>query len=205
MKPQTRPFTVEVKSKRRAHQAPDANWTTVIDEPSPDNLPSRDVREDAADTPLSAAARVFSTFTSNAFSSGSTLGEFAASVFGPKPQELVSESAPALDQGRTGRILPSLLPVNRFEAPPASALPRLAKPKTKRPRKPTAQVYDSAQGSEPIEVPSDPPTPPVVTSELIRSDEQSSPHDRRTTRRKSKARVRAGEGWKRRRLPKACW
>jgi hypothetical protein len=205
MKPQTRPFTVEVKSKRRAHQAPDANWTTVIDEPSPDDLPTRDVQEDAADTPLSAAARVFSTFTSNAFSSASTLGEFAASVFGPRPQRLISESAPALDQGRTGRILPSLLPVNRFEQPSASALPRLAKPKTKRPRKPTAQVDDSAQGSESTEVQSDLPPPPVVTSELIRSAEQSSPRDRRMTRRKSKARVRAGEGWKRRRLPNSCW
>jgi hypothetical protein len=204
MKPQARPFRVEVKKGRRRLPA-DTNWSNVIDEASPDDLPSR---EEPADTPLSAAARVFSAFTSNGISSDCTLGELAASVFTPKPQEPAAGRAPASEEKRTGRILPSLLPVNRFEEPPAGNVgeipPGGAKLKAKRPRKPPAQVYDPAQGSEPIEVPSDPAEAPIVTSEF-RSAEQSSARDRTTIRCKIKARVRAGEGWKRRRLPKSCW
>ena len=62
MKPQARPFRVEMKSKRRPLQASHTNWSTVIDEPAPEDVPSRDVREDAADTPWAVASRVFSAF-----------------------------------------------------------------------------------------------------------------------------------------------
>jgi hypothetical protein len=73
------------------------NWSTVIDEPAPDDVPSREIREDAADTPWAAASRVFSAFTTRALSSEPTLGGLAASVLTPKPQEQPAEGLATKD------------------------------------------------------------------------------------------------------------
>jgi len=197
MKSQARPFTVEMKSKRRPLQALDTNWSGGMDEPSPDDLPSRDVRDDAPDTPFAAASRVFSAFATSALSSASTFGVLATSVFTPKPQEQ-SATVPAIEEGRTGRILPSLLPVNRFE--PASAgegdgaLRKAAK--VKRPRK-------QREASEPNEVAE--AIPRTIATEVSLAAAPTLRQARKPNRRREDARVRAGEGWKRRRLPKACW
>jgi hypothetical protein len=55
MKPQARPF------KRKPLQASHMNWSTVIDEPAPDDVPSRDIREGSG-------------FTTRAIASAPTLG-----------------------------------------------------------------------------------------------------------------------------------
>ena len=202
MKSQARPFTVEVKSKRRPLQASHTNWSTVFNEPSTDDLPSRDVREDAADTPSAAASRVFSALNASAISTPSTLGELAASVFTPKPQEQPDEQT-AMGEGRTGRILPSLLPLNRFE--PASAEesgPVRKQAKAKRPR--NRVVAEQQEAPEP-DVGAGPATPPNIAPEPSVSATPSPRHGRKTNRRGADVRVRAGEGWKRRRLPKSCW
>ena len=67
MRRPTRPFTVEFKSRRKPVQGfiSDENGGRLIDEPAPDEVPSRDVSEDAPasagdDTPFAAANRVFS-------------------------------------------------------------------------------------------------------------------------------------------------
>src|SRR5215203_2513449 len=201
MKPQARPFTVEVKSKRRPLQASHTNWSTLIDEPSSDDVPSRDVREDAADTPFAAASRVFGAFISSAISTPSTLGELAASVFTPKPQEQPAEQT-ATDEGRTGRILPSLLPLSPFEAASGEEDGLLQKaPKSKRPRKRSVALAEKQNVTKPTEVAADPSTPASMPPELSPAATPFPPHTRKPNRRGGVARVPAGEGWKRRRLP----
>ena len=204
MKPQARPFTVEVKSKRRPLQASQTNWSTVVDEPSPDDLPIRDVRDDAPDTPFAAAGRVFKAFATNATSSASTLGDLAASVFPPKPQEHAGDTAPAIAVGRTGRVLPSLLPVNPFETASVQEDGPVGKKRTaKRPRKRDLEVAEQPKMPDTTEAPSASASNATLSPELTVTAEP--PRAGKPTRRRADARVRAGEGWKRRRLPKACW
>ena len=204
MKPQARPFTVEVKTKRRPLQAPHTNWSTVIDEPSPDDLPSRDVLHDGPDTPFAAASRVFSAFATSAISSASTLGDLASSVFTPKSQEQPAEQ-PAAEEGRSGRILPSLLPLTPLDTAPLQDDNPLRKAaKANRPRK-AATVPEEREASEPTEKAADPAIAPSTAPELSLAPTPSPQHGRKPNRRRAEARVRAGEGWKRRRLPKACW
>src|SRR4051812_29936023 len=105
MKPQTRPFTVETKG-RRGQASPSANWASLIDEPTPDDVPSRDIRHDVnserSRTPIEAA---FSAFAATATS----LAETAASVFAPKRQDVEDDAKPVApptsQPERTGRIL----------------------------------------------------------------------------------------------------
>ena len=204
MKAQARPFTVEVKSKRRPLQAPQTNWSTVIDEPSPDDLPTRDVRDDGPDTPFAVASRVFSAFATSAISSASTLGDLASSVFTPKSQEQPAEQ-PAAEEGRSGRILPSLLPLTPFDTAPLQDDNPLRKAaKANRPRKRAATVPEEREAPEPTEGAAVPAIPPAITPDLSVAAARS-PNGRKPNRRRAEARVRAGEGWKRRRLPKACW
>jgi hypothetical protein len=205
MKPQARPFTVEVKSKRRPLLAPQTNWSTVIDEPSPDDLPTREVPDDGPDTPFAAASRVFSAFATNAISSASTLGDLASSVFTPKSQEQPAEQ-PASEEGRSGRILPSLLPLSPFDtASVQDDKPHRKAAKANRPRKRPATVPSEREAPEPTEGSAVPAVHPATTAELSVAAAPPPQHGRKPNRRRAEARVRAGEGWKRRRLPKACW
>jgi len=194
-----------VKSKRRPLQASHTNWSTVIDEPSPDDLPSRDVQDDGAETPFGAASRVFSALTTTAMSPASTLGDLAASVFTPKPQEVQEQAPdqPAAEKGRTGRILPSLLPLNQFEAPLLQDEQSVRKQTKKRPRKRVIEVAEQQEAPEPTEVAADPAVRPTIETGTAAA--LAPRHARKPNRRRAEARVRAGEGWKRRRLPKACW
>ena len=204
MRSQARPFTVEVKTKRRPLQASHTNWSTAIDEPAPEDVPSRDVREDTPDTPFAAASRVFGAFISSAISTPTRFGELAASVFTPKAQEQAAEQ-PGADEGRTGRILPSLLPLSPFETASAQEDGPVRKPKPKRPRKRATAVAEQREAPEPTEVAADPPIAPTIAPEVSRPATPTPRHVRKPNRRRAEARVRAGEGWKRRRLPKACW
>jgi hypothetical protein len=147
---------------------------------------------------------VFSAFATTAISSASTLGDVAASVFTPKPQEPPAESLPATADVRTGRILPSLLPVNRFDASAREGAPVQAKA-AKRRRQPAAEMVKPEVAPEPSKVRTDPPSDPRVFPEMIVVAERPSLRYRQRYRQRANARVRAGEGWKRRRLPKACW
>jgi hypothetical protein len=215
MRPQTRPFTVESKSRRRALDSSHPNRSTG---PSSDDLPSRDVREDLSTTesyatPLAAANRVFSAFARNAISTAASLGELTASVFTPTlPQDPFAEAAPAaapaIQEGPARRVLPSLLPVNRFEDAqdrvPASVKVKAAVRKL---RKLSSKVAKAGRSSEAVSslsgnsgsdlipqqsiAPASKPEPPTVSART------------KPKRGRAEARVRPGERWKRR-LPKAC-
>src|SRR4051794_21894220 len=113
MKPQARPFSVELKTGRRPLRSSHATWSS-IGEPSRDDLPTRDIRKDSSSTngdrtPLAAANPIFAPPPPTATSTTAALATTAASVFGPKygPAEEVRPVAePATAQGRSGRILP---------------------------------------------------------------------------------------------------
>src|SRR4051794_3250103 len=151
MKPQTRPFTVETKTRRRLLQSPHTNWSAVIDEPPPDDVPSRDIRESASSTevdptPLAVANRMFSALTTNAISTAASFAGAAANVFASKQQageDLSPAAAPPTDQGRTGRILPSLLPVNPFDDAPVEKA--ATKRQRRAPSKPRGRVNKQRQ------------------------------------------------------------
>ena len=199
MKSHARSFVVETKSRRRQVQGSQPNWTTAIEEPSRDDMPDRDVH---SESPFAAATRVFSAFATSAVSSASTFGELAASVFTSKPQD-ANEPAAVTSDGRTGRILPSLLPINRFDGAEAPTVPHApGKQRKKRSRKIAEAlvanvVSDTSleEAGPPAVAPSSPELTPLVPKHGLRFQKRGTA-DRR---------VRAGEGWKRRRLPKACW
>ncbi len=217
MKSQTRPFVVETKTKRRPAQAKTPSWSTSIDEPSPDDLPSRDIRQDGSaseiDTPFAAANRVFSAFASSAISTASTLGDLAGTVFRPATaQRAESESASlaVADERGTGRILPSLLSPNPFDSQlEGEARSAPVKPKQRRKRAP--KITDTSIRSEEAMEPSRELVTEQANTKGLAAEPQadlsgvSLPRGRKRNRNPSGDRVRAGEGWKRRRLPKALW
>jgi hypothetical protein len=201
MKSHARSFVVETKSRRRQVQGSQPNWTTAIEEPSRDDMPGRDVHNES---PFTAATRVFSAFATSAISSASTFGGLAASVFTSKPQDANEPAAvTSVQEGRTGRILPSLLPINRFDGAEAPTVPHApGKQRKKRSRKIAKAlvanvVSDTSleEAGPPAVAPSSPELTPLVPRYGLRFRKRGTA-DRR---------VRAGEGWKRRRLPKACW
>jgi hypothetical protein len=216
MKPQTRPFTVETKTRRRLTESSHANWSAVIDEPPPDDVPSRDVRGDASSaeadpTPLAVANRMFSALTTNAISTAASFAGAAANVFASKQQageDLSPAAAPAADQGRTGRILPSLLPVNPFEdAPVEKAATKGQKRAPSKPRE-RAGKKERPPASMPVLQSAD-LSIPEQQSVAMELSAQAAPVSARKSRRArariADRRVPAGERWKRRRLPKVLW
>jgi hypothetical protein len=185
-------------------------WSTVVDEPSPDDLPSREIREDGSvrvDTPFAAANRVFRAFASSAMSTASTLGEIAEDVFRPgasqDPPERQSEVAePATEERRTGRILPSLLPLKPSENRTDEGA-RLRQRRKSTPKVAALVAQDATKSSGEDAPPQAPPESlPTQADDHVETSERQGGRRKRI---RSSDRVRAGEGWKRRRLPKACW
>ena len=78
-------------------------------------------------------------------------------------------------------------------------------PKAKRPRKRAVAVAEQQQVPKPTEAAADPAINPTIAPELSVAATSSARYTRKPNRRGGVARVPAGEGWKRRRLPKACW
>ena len=212
MKPQARPFTVETKSKRRPLRASHTNWTTLIDEPSPDDLPSRNVGQEAAagydDTPLAVANRAFSAFATNALSAAASL--FTPGVFAPQADDGSASDGTAvavtMEERRTGRVLPSLVPVSRFDEqregnsnPAPSKLTKQRRPRSRAASASANEILRAGEGDDPPEHRADAPEP----SPPNQPDQAETV--RKPSKRKAEKRVPAGERWKRRRLPKACW
>ena len=163
------------------------------------------MRADAADTPWAVASRMFSAFATSAIFRAPSAGESTTGVFESTPQEQPADPT-AAEETRTGRILPSLLPVNRFEvASGEEDGPVQRAVRAKRPRQRAVAVAEQQEASEPTEVTADPAMPPTIAPEVNLAATPSPRHARKPNRLGADARVRAGEGWKRRRLPKACW
>jgi hypothetical protein len=217
MKTQTRPFKVEVKSKRRPVQSSmsSVNWGMSADEGAPRGMPSRDSHKSGSarsgsGTAFDEASRVFGAFVANTVSAAASMSELASAIFAPRSVELTpTPSGEAVQaEARQGpRILPSLDPVSIPQ--PDVAGESTPKPRASRPRKAKAtQVVTAApevvaEGAVKAVADGVGKTPPVT---LVEAPIQQDVPDPLGTRRWSrKTRIPAGERWKRRRLPKLLW
>ena len=90
--------TLRGRNENQAQAGPgkDVSWSTSIDEPSPDDLPSRDIRDGSVgfDTPFARGQPRVQRVATSAISTASTLGDLAGTVFRPATaQRAESESA----------------------------------------------------------------------------------------------------------------
>jgi hypothetical protein len=215
MKTQTRPFTVQVKSRRKPIQNSTSilNWGLSADEGAPQDMPSRDIQRAgparaSSGTAFDEASRVFGAFMANTASAAASMTELASAVFAPRvaeptpSPETVERAAP---QGR--RILPSLDPapmqqpeVKRESTPRR----RVSRPRRAEPVQ-AVMVAPEILAEAPVKAAADrvEKIPALALVEVpIENDVREPLRNRRRNRR---ARVPAGERWKRRRLPKVLW
>jgi hypothetical protein len=199
MRPQARPFSVEIKSRKRsvppANPASAARQDHWIDEIPPDYLPERDVHEDLPEAPSQSEARrqaerVFARLNGQA-----------------QPSETQDEAAPR-DAPAPGpeapapRVLPDLLAGVREEE-----LTMVEKPKRTRVPKAT-KVKRSRKTKSPgprLEPPEPAPSEPAaeVAPEPTGEAQATMSQSRRAKQRASK--LPPGQRWKERRLPRVCW
>jgi hypothetical protein len=174
----------------------------MLGEPAPEELPSRNVRDERTEAHPFDAARVFSAFAANAVTTVTALNGLAASVFAPKTPEPaavdeVNATEPHPEEPRRGRILPSLVPLNPFEGESGLDGP------SAKPRRGKAVRAVNPATPNPAEMEGEVPLPPPQTKAVPDGQPSAGAASPRIVRRSK--RVPAGERWKRRRLPKACW
>ena len=196
MRPLTRGFTVEIKSRRRSTEPAMTaslvsrdNWADLI---PPDDLPERDVYADLGDdAPPSEARRA----------AEKLFGRFVADQK-PVPTQVASEApvptAPELVA--PVRVLPDLLAVAREEERRAGEVP---KPKraakgvgTTKPRKKIEQARTQV-GVRVID-------PPAQPSGMLNGHAERAMAMSRS-RSGTKSKLPLGQRWRGRRLPRVCW
>ena len=217
-----RPFAVEPESMRKRDRgsASDEDRGRLIDEPAPEEVPSRDVSEDAPasagdDTPFGAANRVFSKFTSSAVSTAASLSDLASSAFAPQPTEPSEPSLAASDEPpQSERVSPSPAPASASKnAQPENRDDPLTEPAPKRRRTPTRSLAGAERTLERDKRAAESARPAIMLEEQQSAAEPSTLAQEwlperaapKPNRRRAEARVPGGEGWKRRRLPNVCW
>ena len=193
MRPQARPFTVELKTRNRATQPTTAvtftrpdDWLDLV---PPDDLPERDAYEDRAASPakngaLREAEKVFS-----------RIGGGAQAV-----QAFDAHPAPVTIAEPARRVLPDLLAAAREQERASIGLRKRAAM-----RAPTTQRRTKAD-HQPVTA-SSVPTPGVEREQLTvavssRHAEAAIALSRRNP---GRSKLPAGQRWKERRLPKVCW
>jgi hypothetical protein len=219
MRRPTPPFTAELKGRRKPAQGSvsDENGGALIDEPAPEEGPSRDVNEDAParggdDTPF-ATDGVFSTMASDTPSTTASSGDPASSAFAPQRTEPSPAAAPDKSP-QSERVPPSPVPASASEdtRPENRDGPQTA-PGPKRRRTPAKAPVRVKGALDRDEQAARSTRPAMMLEEQVSVVEPSAPVQERhpvpdtlkPTRRRTEARVPAGERWKRRRLPKVCW
>ena len=220
MRRPTRPFAVEPESmrKRGRGSASDEDRGRLIDEPAPEEVPNRDVSEDAppsGDDPPFAVSGVVSTAASNTPSTTASFGDLASSVFAPQPTEPSEPSPAASDElPQSERVPPSPVPASASEdAQPENRNAPLTKPAPKPRRTPTRSLAHEEHAPDRDEQAAESARPAMMLEEQVSVAEPHAsaqeghpvPDGPKPTRRRAEPRVPAGEGWKRRRLPKVCW
>jgi len=196
MRPQARPFTVEIKTRKRPTEpatassfVSDDDWVDLV---PPDGLPERDVQADLLDAPSSEARpkaeKLFSRFAGNPK---------------PVPPQAAREApvaAPARLAAPAVRVLPDLLAAAREEERKTIATPkrkratkgsRIAKLKTiEQPPRTAAAVRVIDPPAQPCPVSNGHAEAALALSRQIRRPGAKLPRAQR---------------WRERRLPKACW
>jgi len=194
MRPHARPFTVEIKNRKRPTEPARAasfdsrdDWADLI---SPDDLPERNVHADFLDAPSSEARR----------EAEKLFNRFAGD---PKPVPTqAAREAPVATQAELGapavRVLPDLLAAAREEERIAVATPkrkratkgsRIAKLKTiEQPPRTAAAVRVIDPPAQPCPISNGHAEAALALSRQIR-----------------RPGVPPAQRWRERRLPKACW
>jgi hypothetical protein len=189
MRPQTRPFMVETKTRNRARQPAisasftrNDDWLDVI---PPANLPERDVNEDLGVAPtheaFREAERVFA-----------RIGGGAQAV--PAPD---ADQAPVTIAQPARRVLPDLLAAAREEERVSIQLPKTKRAgkrtptRTKAHHQPVSTFATPGVEQErlPVAVPSGHAAAAIALS-------RSNP---------GRSKLPAGQRWRERRLPQVCW
>jgi hypothetical protein len=196
MRPQARPFSVEIKNRKRtappapASAARQDDWIDAI---PPDDVPERDVHADLADPAGQSEARrkaewVFARLNGHA-----------------EPSETQNEAAPEeptapAPEAPAPRVLPDLLAGAREEE-----RTMVEKPKRTRVPKPT-KVKRSKKTKSPgprLEQPEPAASEPANVPVPIGDAQATMSQSRRANQRASK--LPPGQRWKERRLPRVCW
>jgi hypothetical protein len=193
MRPQTRPFTVEIKSKRRATTAASLQqeWLDLI---APDNLPRLDAHEDlplasSHDKALHEAAKVLGPFGGGAQSEAR--GEPSTPLLGTDPEA----------HGR--RVLPDLVAAAREQERINVLTPERPKQRRASNGSTSKEGHKSSEDQE-LRVRIDDPAPMTEQLSSATPAAPSAPPVNGGTNYTASRRPR-GERWKERRLPRICW
>jgi hypothetical protein len=196
MRPQTRPFTVEIKSHRRAAPASlrRDDWLGFL---PPDQLPGLNTDEELA--PVAPHDQQALREASKAFGPCG----YPPVAAQPTPGALL-----AIDpQAQTRRVLPDLVAAAREQE--RNEILTRPPPRRKRARKaPTPKALKMTPEDEALRVGEDEPAPSTeqtscVTPALPRASQLAVRLNQATDR--TGSRLRRGERWKERRLPRVCW
>ena len=189
MRHQTRPFTVEIKKAVRKS----APLHFSLDEPSPDELPVRDIHDDGPREALLLAERVFGRST-----------PILPPVEAKDPQEIFRPATKMTDVAAAAaepppskpRILPSLVPANPLEE--AEALRKAATTRAKRERKKQPVSEAKSVSARPN---ADEPAP--LPNTVVERFEPRPASPRSARSRENSETLPLGQRWKRR-LPRFC-
>jgi hypothetical protein len=192
MRPQTRPFRVETKTRNRARQpAISASFTRNddwLDLVTPADLPERDVNEDLGVGP---AHEVFREAESIFARIGGGAQAVQASDAHPGP---VTIAEPAR------RVLPDLLAAAREEERVSIRLPKTKRATRRTPTRPRRAKTDYHPVPASVPAPEvEQKAPPIVLTghaEAAIALSRRNPHG---------SKLPAGQRWKARRLPEVCW
>jgi len=222
MRPQSKPFMVEVRN-RRGVSSGNASARMLTDRRSYDEIPSRTFSLNVEASPgfglpLKAAGNPLQDSRHRSGVPARSLSSLAAKVFAAPQPELTPDTTAALvsisdEAPKGGRILPSLFPATPFEAGmPATEI--------KPPRVRRVRTVSELEAPEPAPVKEELPLPQAITVSADNAAEHvrvvaepivaavEAPigrSGRKPYRLRAATQVRAGEQWKRRRLPKALW
>jgi hypothetical protein len=197
MRPQARPFAVEIKNRKRTTQPAmtasfvrQNEWLHLI---PPDDLPERDVHEDLAIAPAHSdafrdAERVF-TRTGD---SGHPVVETHNRP--PAPVVIAEPEAPA------PRVLPDLLAAAREQERVSVQLPR-----TKRAATSTPTRRRRTKADDPTIIASVPSGMDETESLIAVRSGHAEAAIAMSRRRHAGSKLPPGQRWKERRLPKVCW
>ena len=209
MRRPTRPFTVEPESRRKLAQGSvsDENGGALIDEPAPEEVPSRDVNEDAPasggdDTPF-AANGVLSTIASDTPPTAVSLGE-SSSGFAPQQAEPSEPSPAAPDEPLEGeRVPPSPVPASAsVDTRPENRDSMQTERAPRRGRRtPTRSLAHEEHAPDRDQQAAESARPAMMLEEQVSvaapsapaQDERPVPDGPKLTRRRAEARVPAGE------------
>jgi hypothetical protein len=195
MRPQTRPFTVETKSRNRARQPAISDSFTRRDDwldlVPPDDLPERDVNEDLTVVPaheaFREAERVFARIGG---------GAQAVEVRDGPPATVVIAEPEAPNR----RVLPDLLAAAREQERVSIQLPKRGRAATSTP----TRRRRTKANNQPVvaSVPSGMDEAELSIAVPSRHAEAALALSRR---RPARSKLPPGQRWKERRLPRVCW